>query len=46
MAIDGTEQHLLADTGVNELGIQLGAQFPSWSPSGEQLCFRTGPKEN
>ena len=39
MRVDGTEQQLLADTGVNELGVQLGTQFPSWSPSGEQLCF-------
>lgn len=39
MRKNGTEQHLLADLGVNELGVQLGAQFPSWSPTGEQLCF-------
>jgi Tol biopolymer transport system component len=39
MRVDGTEQHLLADTGVNEWGVQLGTQFPSWSPNGEQLCF-------
>ena len=39
MRVDGTDQHLLADLGVNELGAQLGAQFPSWSPSGAQLCF-------
>lgn len=41
MRVDGTEQHLLADTGVNQLGVQLGTQFPSWAPSGEQLCFST-----
>ena len=39
MNADGTDQHLLADLGVNEFGVQRGAQFPSWSPNGEQLCF-------
>lgn len=39
MNADGTDQRLLADLGVNEFGAQRGAQFPSWSPNGEQLCF-------
>lgn len=39
MRADGTDQTLLADLGVNELGQQLGAVFPSWSPDGQMLCF-------
>ena len=39
MNVDGTDQRLLVDLGVNELGVQRGAQFPSWSPNGEQICL-------
>ena len=39
MRADGTEQTLLADLGATPEGVQVGAQFPSWSPNGEQLCF-------
>jgi TolB protein len=39
MNVDGTDQRLLADLGVNAAGTQLGAQFPSWSPDGDRLCF-------
>lgn len=47
MNADGSDQRLLADSGINDKGEQLGAAFPSWSPSGDRLCFtsRLQPRE-
>jgi TolB protein len=47
MNADGSDQRLLADAGVNEMGEQLGAAFPSWSPDGDRICFsnRLRPSE-
>src|SRR5437867_3292860 len=40
-AFDPAEQILLTNLGQEEVGAELGAHFPAWSPNGQQIAFNS-----